>query len=504
MNLLEIKSDLLARNTLFNLIGQAVPIIIGVITIPFIIKRLGPERFGILSLSWIILGYFTIFDLGLGRATTKYVAEALAKREEDCVPHIVWTAVTVQGIFGIAGTFFMLSISSFLIHNIFKIPLNLVEEAKTVISLMALSIPVALVFRSFLGVLEARQRFDLVNIIKTSASSITFFMPFMGLIAGFNLPVIIMLIISSIFVLLIVLVRINFRIFPNLKKYSASFALFPKLLAYGSWIMVSNIISPILTFLDRFLIVSLLSISAVGYYAAPYEVVTRLSIIPASLSITLFPAFSALKGIMEDEKIKMLFFRSIKYIILALTPIVLILIFFSKEILQTWLGTDFATTSAKVLQVLAIGVLANALAYIPYSLLQGTGRPDITAKFHILELVFYAILAFLLINNLGITGAALAWTLRVSLDLLLLSLASTRIYRLSIKMLNTKEIKLAIVTFFLLTVVIYGAKSLTTRLPLLFQSMLFLTILFLFDFILWKKALDNADKKAIIKLIKFH
>jgi len=72
-----------------------VPLLIGVITIPFIIRGLGTERFGLLSLAWVILGYFAIFDLGLGRATTKFIAEALGKGEKEKVPSLLWTSVTV-------------------------------------------------------------------------------------------------------------------------------------------------------------------------------------------------------------------------------------------------------------------------------------------------------------------------------------------------------------------------------------------------------------------------
>lgn len=113
---LEIKGSLLARNTLLNLIGQGLPLVVAVVTIPFIIQGLGIERFGLLSLAWVVLGYFAIFDLGLGRATTKFVAEAF----------------------------------------------------------YFLSIPVVLVSSSFRGVLEAAQRFDLVNIVRVPSSTLTF------------------------------------------------------------------------------------------------------------------------------------------------------------------------------------------------------------------------------------------------------------------------------------------------------------------------------------------
>src|SRR3989442_14773470 len=67
-----------ARYTAYNILGQAVPLLVGVAAIPIITRSLGDTRFGILALMWAIIGYFSVLDLGLGRATTKFVAEALA------------------------------------------------------------------------------------------------------------------------------------------------------------------------------------------------------------------------------------------------------------------------------------------------------------------------------------------------------------------------------------------------------------------------------------------
>ena len=63
---IRIGGSLLARNALLNLIGQAVLLLVGVVCVPLVIRGLGTERFGLLSLAWVILGYFSIF--GLGRA----------------------------------------------------------------------------------------------------------------------------------------------------------------------------------------------------------------------------------------------------------------------------------------------------------------------------------------------------------------------------------------------------------------------------------------------------
>lgn len=78
---LEIQSGLLARNTAMNLVGQVIPLLVGLATIPYVVRGLGADGFGILSIAWVLLGYFSLFDLGLGRATIKFVAEVLFGRE---------------------------------------------------------------------------------------------------------------------------------------------------------------------------------------------------------------------------------------------------------------------------------------------------------------------------------------------------------------------------------------------------------------------------------------
>lgn len=66
---------LLARNTLWNLAAQILPMAVALFAIPILIRGIGVPRFGVLSLAWIVIGYFSLFDFGMGRALTKLVAE---------------------------------------------------------------------------------------------------------------------------------------------------------------------------------------------------------------------------------------------------------------------------------------------------------------------------------------------------------------------------------------------------------------------------------------------
>ena len=98
---LRIGGRLLARNTVINLIGRIVPLLIGVAAMPYVIRRLEPDRLGLLSLAWMVVGYFALFNLGIGPATTKYVAELLGKGEIEKLPELVWAAFASQTFFGL-------------------------------------------------------------------------------------------------------------------------------------------------------------------------------------------------------------------------------------------------------------------------------------------------------------------------------------------------------------------------------------------------------------------
>src|SRR5258705_305438 len=86
---------LLARNTLWSLLGQAIPLVAAAFAVPLLLHALGAEAFGVLTLSWTLIGYFTLFDFGLGRALTRVVAEGLGGGDTKELPELVGTALVM-------------------------------------------------------------------------------------------------------------------------------------------------------------------------------------------------------------------------------------------------------------------------------------------------------------------------------------------------------------------------------------------------------------------------
>jgi O-antigen/teichoic acid export membrane protein len=453
---LHVGARLLARNTLLNLIGRVVPLLVGVAAMPYVIRHLGPDRFGLLSLAWMVVGYFAIFNLGIGPATTKFVAELLGKGETDKLPQLVWTAVISQTCFGLAAGALLAAASPLIVSRLLKIPADLHPQARLIFLIMAAALPVDFSLGSFSGVLAASQRFDLLTALGIPSSALTYLLPAGALALGFGLPLIVFLLVLARVAGAAILLVLCLRLYPQLRRLHFERRLVRQLLGYGGWVTVSSAVGPILVFFDRFLIGALVSVAAVGFYTPPYMISTKLGILPQSLNATLFPAFSASAGRGDFAWIRNALIRSLKFVLLTVGPAALLLMFFARPLLTLWVGARFAAEGAPVLQILAFGILTNSLAGVAYNLLYGIGRPDLPAKFHLSELPIHIALVWFLLTRFGLPGAALAWTFRVTFDFVLLIVAACWLTRTPARLLAGRELRRTVATLLALAAALFA------------------------------------------------
>jgi O-antigen/teichoic acid export membrane protein/predicted O-methyltransferase YrrM len=413
---------LLARNTVWNLFGQLVPMAVGLIAVPPLVHALGVDRFGVLSLAWIVIGYFSLLDLGIGRALTKLVADKLGTGEDHSIPPLAWTALLFMLLLGSLGGVVISAMLPWLVHGVLKVPAALQAETLHGFYLLAVSIPVVTVTSGLRGILEAQQRFRILNLIRIPMSIFAFAGPLLALPFSHSLvPVIAILLFGRVVGLLAHLIAC-LHAMPLLRhNFVVRRSILGPVVRLGGWMTVSNVISPFMVYLDRFLIGVFLSVGAVAYYTAPFDVVTRLLVIPGAVAGVLFPAFAA-SLTRDPDRVTLLLSRGVKSVFLATFPVILMIIVLAPEGLRIWLGPTFAQNGGSVLRWLAIGVFLNCLAQLPFALIQSAGRPDITAKLHLLELPIYLVAVCVLTKRLGIEGTAIAWTARVTLDAVLLFL----------------------------------------------------------------------------------
>lgn len=492
---IDYSGSLIAKNTIYNLLGYGIPLVFAIILIPPLIAGLGEERFGILNLAWIIIGYFSFLDFGIGRAVTKIIAEKIGINKLDEIPPIFWTSFFLMLFVSLIGAFLAFLLTPVLVKDFFNISEELQSESLKTFYLLAISIPIVTTTAGLRGVLEAYQKFGIINIIRTFLGVFSFLGPLICLAFTDSLFWIVLLLI---FIRIIVWLLYLFQCFKlnvkTRKKLLFESGLIKPILKLSGWITVSNMIVPLIIYLDRFLIGAIVSAAAITYYATPYEVISKLLLIPGALTGVLFPAFSA-NYVRNPEFAKKLSLRAVKYTFLLLFPIILVIITFAYEGMYLWLGEKFAVNSSFILQLLAVGVLFNSLAYIPFSFLQGIGRPDVTAKLQLIELPFYLAAMWYGITNYGIEGAAMIWMLRMIIDTSLL-------FWLNEKISNGKnEFKLKMRH---ISMIIFLALSIIpVFLPdTLYKVVLIMVILTLFIIIFWKNFLDPEERNFLLSKIK--
>jgi O-antigen/teichoic acid export membrane protein len=217
------------------------------------------------------------------------------------------------------------------------------------------------------------------------------------------------------------------QMLPQLTLPVWHFGTFRRLLRFGGFVTISGVVGPILANLEKLILANRSSLSAVTYYTVPYNLASKVGIVSGSFSSALFPAFSGMHGAGDANRVGRIVLRASQLIMLLIIPITIIMFIYSEELLTVWMGPEFAHRSSATLQILALAMLVNVMAYSPLAAVQALGRPDLAAKFHMIELITHIPLTILLVSLLGIEGAAMAWLIRVMMDTALLWWATIRL-----------------------------------------------------------------------------
>jgi O-antigen/teichoic acid export membrane protein len=388
-------------------------------------------------MSWAFLEYLTLFDVGLGKATVRYVADAMARDVGD-IPQITSVSLATQIAVGVIAAILLASVSSLLAERAFHVAPALLNEATALFVVVGLNLPVVLALTTLRGVLEGAQQFVVSNAIKVPASAGSIIIPAVLASKGVTLPTIMLWVLAWRVVACGATVIAIIRVIPGFRiEMPRDWMRLRGLISFGGWVAVSGVVSPILVYFDRFALGVRANLSAVGYYTVPFEAITRALVIPNSLINALFPLLTGLGVVAAASRIDRLFASSLRTLLLLMSIPTAIAFAFAPYILLLWMGPDYAMHGALALRILAVGVLINSAAHIPYTFLEASGRPDVPAKCHLVELAIHLPVAWVLVGRWGITGAAVAWTLRVSLDTLLLLVAARRIIPVSLSAVLT-------------------------------------------------------------------
>lgn len=408
-------------HTAWNLIGSISPLLLGIVTLPYIYNEMGIERVGVLTLIWALIGYFSIFDFGLGRALTQRIATYEEKISTNNLENTINTGIIISFILGVFGLIITIVSVSYFGVELIQSSQDLEKEIQISMMLACLGIPATTMTAAYRGVLEGRQKFRAVNVLRLILGMSNFLGPCATIyFIGLNLAYTVTILLIVRYIMLAVH-HLSCQQAVSIKiKLHFSTGEVSKFLKYMGWITVSNLVSPLMVLFDRFLISSILGAGVVAFYTIPADILARLLLLPVALTSSLFPLFSMMHSRSQYLEGARLYRKSMLLIFVIMTFTSCVIIAGGELGLALWMGDDFAEKAAPIASVLTVGILFNSLAQVPHAYIQATGDAKSTALIHITEATIYFPLLVLMVYSYGLVGVAIAWTSRACLDLLLL------------------------------------------------------------------------------------
>jgi O-antigen/teichoic acid export membrane protein len=185
------------RNAGYNLAGSLLPLLLSLLTVPLYLKLVGPDRYGVLAIAWLLLGYFGLFDLGLGRATSYRIA-ALRDGPADARAATFWTAIAANVGLGLIGALALWAAAGWFFADIFKVDAAIRPEILAGVPYLALAVPIATLTGVLSGGLQGREQFLRTNSISVASTALFQLFPFaVAWLYGPYLPILLLAAIAA-------------------------------------------------------------------------------------------------------------------------------------------------------------------------------------------------------------------------------------------------------------------------------------------------------------------
>ena len=423
------------KGSLWTLAGTVFPFAVTFFATPFIIRLLGSEGYGVLILVSLIPSYFGFADFGMGVASTKFGAEAYAQGLRQKEGEVVRTASLIALISSIAVALPIFLFSS-IISDWLKVPENWQTQANLGLKITTITFVIGILA----GILNtpqlSRLRMDLNMLVNALPRIILSIATLIVLYFGGG---VIGAVYVTFFVSILILsghIFFSGRLLPELYQLTIDKVLIKPLLKFGSGLLIASIAAILLVNLEKIFLTRLVSVKSLAYYSVAFTFANMATMFSSSMIQSLIPAFSQLLTPEKKNQFDSLFSRSIRLNLIWLFPAIMFLLVIAKPFFTIWAGEEFGKESSLPFYILLLGLFFNILAYIPHSSITASGRTDIFAKIYWIELIIYTIAIILLVSSFQVIGAAIAWSLRVIIDALIIIWLARRITGTSFKFFN--------------------------------------------------------------------
>jgi O-antigen/teichoic acid export membrane protein len=397
-------SEKIIKNTLYNTIGKFWGILVVLFLTPYIVSRLGVERYGIWALLTSLVGYIGFLDLGIGGSYVRYIAEYYTQKDYSKVNFVVNTGF----LFCLGLAFILIPLALFLTEPLLiflKIDPSLYPEINFVFFWGVVIFSLSNATFVFGSVQTGLQRMELTNIV-----AVVLTIPYaLGIILFLELGYGLKGLMINIGIMWMIQTLVNFyiakKILPQFSFNPFLFRreMFAELLRFGIKLQISRLSQLVSFQVDKLLITYFLSVGKVTFYDLGSKITGSIRKLPLLLVSALVPASAEIFAKGDKEGLSRLYFRGSKYLFAVSTPLFFFIVVCSEMLVNVWMGPGYDIASS-VIRILSVGYFFNVIMRVAGSIALGMGKPEFEMKYGILMSILNFSLSLILIIKFGFYG----------------------------------------------------------------------------------------------------
>jgi len=375
------------KNTLYVGIAKLVENIISYLIIVMISRSLGASGLGQYSFIFSFVGlFFILSSFGFGPLTVQYASK---HKNIDSF---------VSNVFALR---FILNLISLVIFSIFVIFIK--KDLIVALILAGVQNLIGSLNSISISILRSKNSGKIIGLIQIFERTIALIGAFITIFVFNSLELFILVLVVSSFFKFVLEFHFSSKYF---KFSSVNFSKFVDLLKKGFPFFLIASFAIIYVKIDSVMLAFFYSDSVVGWYNAPYKLITILNVFPVLLLTFGFPAFSSLFN-ESKVKLKALFSTIIYYCNLIIFPIIVGVWFVGDRVLEFIYGFG-SYESFIAFRILIIAQLFVFLTTIMGQLIAAAGKQKVFAWIGGIGALVNVVLNLVLIPSYSLYGAGVA------------------------------------------------------------------------------------------------
>lgn len=400
----------LARNMAAGMANSVVVVLINLVALPFYLRYLGMEAYGLIGFYATLQTVLQVLDLGLAPTVSREIAHGAETGQQRRSSSLLRTlGVVYVGVALVIAALVALAAPWVGAHwlQAKSLPDATVAQA---VALMGVNLACRWPISLYHGALVGAHRLS-----RSAATSMT-----INILAAITTIAILAWGVRSIQAFFLVQAGFGLLqaiVLRSLARHAVGerdapydFADLRRVLHFSAWMSGIAITSVVFTQLDKVLLSRLIDLSSLGHYMLAALLVSGLSVLSGPALNVIYPKFTTLHARGDDTGLAKFYSDTSRMYVAMLFSLSLALALHVQAIVTLWTGrADIGANVAPIVALLAIGSTLNAAMYFPYALQLATGRPRIPFTINLVLLAIALPTIVWLATHYGAIGGALSW-----------------------------------------------------------------------------------------------